>query len=118
MRLTLVGTVAATLLAGAVVRAGQLPPSPQPAEVATRIARGKVVYTEQKCSLCHQIAGVGNKRSVLDGVGDRLKAPDVRQWIVAPRKMKPTVRKPDYSKLRPADLDALVAYLMSLNNKK
>jgi cytochrome c oxidase subunit II len=108
-------TVAGVVLAGVTALAGQAPP--QPDEVAKRLARGKVVYAEQKCAACHLIKGVGNKRSVLDGVGSRLKAAEVRQWIVAPRKMKPTVRKPDYSKLSAADLDALVAYILSLTNK-
>lgn len=95
------------------------PPTPAPsAEAQVRLVeRGKVVYRDQKCAACHRIAGVGNTRSVLDGVGSRLKADAVRQWIVAPRKMKATVRKPDYSKLPPADIEALVAYLMTLTKK-
>lgn len=76
-----------------------------------------MVYAEQKCSACHMIASEGNKRSGLDGVGSRLKASDVKQWIVAPRKMKATVRKPDYTKMPASDLDALVAYLMTLTKK-
>lgn len=92
-------------------------PSPSPEVVAKLVERGKVVYRDQKCASCHLIGGVGNKRSVLDGVGSRLKPEDVRQWIVAPRKMKATVRKPDYSKLPPADIEALVAYLMTLTKK-
>lgn len=96
-------------------QASQVPVSPVVA--AKQIARGKAVYAEQKCSSCHMVAGVGNKRSVLDGVGSRLKAADMRQWIVAPRKMKATVRKPDYSKLLAADVDALVVYLMTLTKK-
>src|SRR5687768_9630658 len=36
-----------------------------------QIKRGQEVYTAQKCSLCHQIAGKGNKASPLDGVGKK-----------------------------------------------
>ena len=33
-------------------------------------AKGEQVYAAQKCSMCHQIAGKGNKLSPLDGVVD------------------------------------------------
>ena len=41
-------------------------------------AKGEAVYTAQKCSLCHAIAGKGNKLSPLDGVGAKLSADDTR----------------------------------------
>ena len=85
------------------------------------VKKGAAVYTAQKCSLCHQIAGKGNKASPLDGVGAKLKAEDIRQWITHPTeaaaKAKSTKKPPmpaKYGGLPPADLDALVAYLASL----
>jgi mono/diheme cytochrome c family protein len=78
------------------------------------VARGKAVYAEQRCSACHSIAGAGNKRNPLDGVGSKLKEADIRKWIVAPREMNPKVRKRAFDKLSKADLDALVAYMLSL----
>ena len=106
--------VLVTTLAGATSAAQATRPA---AELARQIARGQVVYGEQKCASCHMIAGVGNKRSVLDGVGSRVTEANLRLWIVNPRKVKPTVRKPDYSRLPAADVDALVAYLKSLVKK-
>jgi mono/diheme cytochrome c family protein len=85
---------------------------------AKQIARGKQVYAAQKCAACHSIEGTGNRRNPLDGVGSKLAEADVRQWIVAPRKMKATVRKPDYSKVAREDVDALAAYMMSLPAKR
>jgi mono/diheme cytochrome c family protein len=79
-----------------------------------RVKRGAEVYRAQKCQACHSIAGVGNKRYPLDGVGTKLTEEDIRKWIVAPREMNPKVRKRAYDKLPKADLDALVAYLKSL----
>lgn len=83
--------------------------------------KGEAVYTAQKCSLCHQIAGKGNKASPLDGVGAKLSADDIRQWITHPTeaaaKAKSTKKPPmpaKYGKLPAADLDALVAYMLSL----
>ena len=79
-----------------------------------RVKHGAEVYRAQKCQVCHSIAGVGNKRYPLDGVGTRLTEGDIRKWIVAPREMNPKVSKRAYGKLPKADLDALVVYLRSL----
>src|SRR5688572_29813203 len=43
---------------------------------------GAKVYAAQKCSMCHAIGGVGNKEGLLDGVGSKLSAEQIRQWIV------------------------------------
>ena len=83
--------------------------------------KGEAVYTAQKCSLCHQVAGKGNKANPLDGVGAKLSAADIKQWITHPAEMtakaKSTKKPPmpnKYGSLPAADLDALVAYLQSL----
>jgi mono/diheme cytochrome c family protein len=83
--------------------------------------KGEAVYSAQKCSMCHSIAGKGSKVSPLDGVGKKLSAEEIRQWIVNPTEMtaktKSTKKPPmpaKYGKLPPADIDALVAYLQSL----
>jgi mono/diheme cytochrome c family protein len=87
---------------------------------AAAIERGKAVYTEQKCSLCHAIEGKGNKQNPLDGVGSKLSAADIRKWITTPKVMeaslptKPKISMKAYPNLKPEDLDALVAYLESL----
>ena len=84
------------------------------------IEKGKQVYTAQKCQACHSVAGVGNKKGALDDVGARLKAEDIRQWIVAAPDMAAKAkadRKPPmkaYAMLPKEDVDALVAYLASL----
>jgi mono/diheme cytochrome c family protein len=83
-------------------------------------ARGREVYMDRKCSLCHSVAGKGNPKGPLDGVGSRLSAADIREWIVNPKEMatrtgaKRTPAMRPYSDLPAADLDALVAYLQSL----
>jgi mono/diheme cytochrome c family protein len=88
---------------------------------AAQIKKGQEVYTAQKCSLCHQIAGKGNKANPLDGVGVKLSADDIRQWITHPAEMTAkakSTRKPPmpnkYGGLPATDLDALVAYMASL----
>ena len=83
--------------------------------------KGEAVYTAQKCSVCHAIAGKGKATGKLDGVGTKLSAEDIKQWIVDPvaaaAKAKSTKKPPmpaKYAKLPPADIDALVAYMASL----
>lgn len=85
------------------------------------VEKGKAVYAAQKCSMCHGIGGVGGKSSPLDGVGTKLSAAEIRAWIVTPKEMEKKTKStkkppmPDrYSKLPAADLDALVAYMVSL----
>jgi mono/diheme cytochrome c family protein len=84
-------------------------------------AKGAQVYTAQKCQTCHAIAGKGGKVSPLDGIGGKLSADDIRQWITHPKdaaaKAKSTKKPPmpaKYASLPAADLDALVAYMQSL----
>jgi mono/diheme cytochrome c family protein len=85
------------------------------------VKKGQEVYTAQKCQVCHAIAGKGGKANPLDGVGAKLSADDVKQWITHPgdaaAKAKSTKKPPmpaKYGTLPAADLDALVAYMMSL----
>ena len=88
---------------------------------AGRRKKGQAVYTAQKCQMCHAIAGKGSKTNPLDGVGGKLSADDIKQWITHPTeaaaKAKSTKKPPmpnKYGSLPAADLDALVAYMQSL----
>jgi mono/diheme cytochrome c family protein len=81
---------------------------------------GMKVFDDQKCSLCHSIAGRGNAKGQLDDVGSRLTADHIREWIINPAEMtkrtnagrKPPMRA--YPNLATGDVEALVAYLLSL----
>ena len=90
------------------------------AQTPTAIERGQKVYAAEKCSVCHAVAGVGNKRGALDGVASKLSADDIRQWIVNAPEMTAKAkaeRKPvmkGYPNMAKDDLDGLVAYLQSL----
>ncbi len=84
---------------------------------------GEKVYVDQKCSMCHSIAGKGNAKGPLDDVGTRLSEEEIRQWLINPRAMEQklkTTRKPvmpAYTKLSAEDLKSLVSYLASLKKK-
>jgi len=78
------------------------------------VTQGATVFAAQKCQLCHSVAGKGNTKTPLDGVGKKLSAEDIRKWIVTPKAMKADVKMKAYPNLPPKDLDALVAYILSL----
>ncbi len=109
MRRTIVGL---TLLAIA------LPQTAWTQEALVR--KGQDVYAKQQCTMCHSVAGKGNPKGALDGVGSKWTAAEIREWIVNWKEMAAkhqVTRKPpmlDYSKLPKADVDALIAYLQTL----
>jgi mono/diheme cytochrome c family protein len=118
MKRVLIGMVGAIVLAGFASTA-----SAQDAKVQ----KGMQVYADQKCSLCHSIAGKGNAKGSLDEVGSKLSADQIREWLTDPAGMavkQKADRKPPMSgiaaklKAMPKeDVDALVAYLSSLKKK-
>ncbi len=87
-----------------------------------KVTKGAEVYAAQKCALCHAIGDKGNKKGPLDGVGSKLSAADIRQWMTDAKAMTAktnATRKPDMKSyaLPNDDLDALVAYVVSLKKK-
>lgn len=92
--------------------------------LAQDAAKGKQVYdaANPKCKMCHSIAGEGNAKGSLDGVGSKLKAEDIKAWMRTPKEMaakakaerKPPMIPYPAEKISDADLDALTAYLLSL----
>lgn len=94
---------------------------------ASLVEKGKAVYgaAGPKCSMCHAIAGKGNSMNPLDGVGDKLSADDIKAWVRTPKEMaaksksqgKPAMMPYPKEKISDQDLDALVAYLLSLKKK-
>ncbi len=91
-----------------------------PASAQATVERGKAVYAEQKCGICHSVAGVGNKKGALEGVGARQSAEDIRLWITNAPEMTAKAkaeRKPPmkaYATLPKDDVAALVSYIQSL----
>ncbi len=85
--------------------------------------KGAAVYAARKCTMCHALDGKGNAKGALDGVGTKLTAAEIRQWIVTPVEMAAkaqAARKPAmkaYPNLPKEDLDALVAFLSSKKKK-
>ena len=87
-------------------------------------AAGEKIFTEKKCTVCHLVNGVGNKKGpVLDSVGATLSPADIRQWITNAPEMAAKAnidRKPPmkaYTDLTKDEVDSLVAYLVTLKKK-
>jgi mono/diheme cytochrome c family protein len=84
-----------------------------------KVVKGQQLYTDQKCSLCHSIAGKGNAKGSLDGVASKLSTDEIRNWITDAKGMTAktkATRKPEMKAytLAKDDVDALVAYLGTL----
>jgi mono/diheme cytochrome c family protein len=85
------------------------------------VAQGQKVFTDTKCTVCHLVGDVGNKKGPsLDDVGSKLTPEEIRQWITNAPEMAAKAnitRKPPmkaYADFSKPDLDALVAYLATL----
>ena len=90
-----------------------------PAAAQDLKAKGEKLFVDQKCTLCHSIAGKGNVKGPLDGVGTKDSAADIRAWIADANAMTAktgAARKPVMKQfsLEKEDVDALVAYLTTL----
>jgi mono/diheme cytochrome c family protein len=117
MKSTLLSATAAALVLASAGRA-----SAQDA-----VAKGQKVFADQKCSMCHSIAGKGNIKGPLDNVGSKLSADEIREWITdpagmtaktkAPRKPEMTTMATKLKAIPKEDVDALVAYLSTLKGK-
>ena len=94
-----------------------------PTLAQSQVDKGMKLFADQKCSLCHSVAGKGNQKGPLDDAGSKLTAAEIRQWLVAPAEMGEKThaeRKPamkSFATLPKDDLDALVAYVQALKKK-
>ena len=93
-----------------------------PAAAQDLKAKGEKLFVDQKCTLCHSVAGKGNVKGPLDEVGSKDPPADVRAWISDANAMTAktgAARKPAMKQfsLEKDDVDALVAYLTILKKK-
>lgn len=116
MKLRMAAATVAAFVLAVVTEAGAQDPA--------RIERGKQVYdaARPKCKACHSIGGAGNAKGPLDGVGSKLEADEIMAWMRTPKAMtekskatrKPFMAAYPKEKLSDEDLEALTAYMLSL----
>lgn len=84
------------------------------------IVAGQQIYQQHSCARCHSIAGKGNPRHPLDGVGARHSAEQLRDWITGSDDLQAILSnrafkiKQVYKELSNDELDALVIFMQSL----
>ena len=91
------------------------------AQDAKKIEQGAALFVSQKCNQCHSVAGKGNVKGPMDGIGAKRTADEIQQWIVDPEGMRArtkATRTPEMKliKLSKTQVDALVAYLMTMKS--
>ena len=84
-----------------------------------KAAQGEKLFADQKCTLCHSVGAKGNKKGPLDGIAAKLKADEIREWIVDAKGMTAKTKAPRKPEMKAYtlpkdDVDALVAYLTTL----
>ena len=92
---------------------------PATAQDKAKIEQGAALFTSQKCTLCHSVAGKGNLKGPLDNINATHKADDIRRWIVDPEGMRTKTKATRTPAMKPMTLssdqvNALVAYITSL----
>jgi ubiquinol-cytochrome c reductase cytochrome b subunit len=73
--------------------------------------RGALVFQNKQCRNCHSLGSTGGKRGpALDGIAGRMTNPEIVRQVIQGGGNMPAYGK----KLRPAEVDALVAFLHTL----
>ncbi len=122
-----VGLATAVLLMAAFLTyKGATAPLPLTAEAANRVQagaqtlpalarRGLQVYEEQGCAVCHVVRGAGTAGGPdLTRIGRQRDEAWLTRFIPDPSAVNVSSEMPPYDTLAPQDLDALVAYLKTL----
>ena len=79
-----------------------------------RISRGKQIYSDKQCALCHTIQGKGGKSGPdLSDVGRKRDAQWLERFLMSPSTVIPKAKMPSL-KGGADERQALVAYLLSL----
>ena len=100
-----------------------LPATPAPSPPAasadsSQSARGRAAFERLNCTLCHAVAGRGNLRHPLDGVGGRLDRAQLRDWTLgsgpAEASLPEDLLRLKRSHARDPDVEALLDYLQQL----
>lgn len=83
---------------------------------------GRAVFDRYRCANCHSVADEGNPRYPLDGVGARRTRAELHAWVVGAATLETALpssayrRKQQYQAMPDDELDALLAYLQSLQD--
>ena len=80
-----------------------------------RIARGKQIYSEKQCAICHMVQGKGGKSGPdLSDVGTKRDPQWLKRFLMSPSTVIPEAKMPSF-KGSADEREVLVAYLLSLH---
>lgn len=86
-----------------------------PLEETAQILRGKNVYNQNRCDLCHRIGGQGGVIGPdLSRVGTKRDTQWLSKLIKNPKSINPTTQMPAYPQLSEDEVQALVSFLTGL----
>jgi len=90
-----------------------------PPVVAPTIEKGAAIF-QQKCVVCHKVGGVGGTIGTdLTTVGTRHDAVYLQTLLKDPKQYYPQgVKMPAFADMSQEDMDALIAYLLTLKEEK
>jgi cytochrome c2 len=82
--------------------------------------KGEAVFTMQKCNVCHKIGNTGGVLAPdLTNVGGRRNAAWLAKFLASPTMTDPKYKIPmPVPNVKGADMDNLIAYLLTLKTKK
>lgn len=84
---------------------------------------GRTIFESRNCGTCHSVAGTGNPRNPLDGVGSRLNVEQLRDWTTGTGSASNSLsagvrgRKARYLEMSEAEMEALLHYLSALKSE-
>jgi mono/diheme cytochrome c family protein len=112
--------------AGASPAPGVTPDAASPAAAAASVVtaedsiRGRALFASKGCQRCHSVAGEGNARNALDGVGARRTPAELRAWTIGAEALADSLppsafrAKQAFQQMRAEELGPLITYLSSL----
>src|SRR2546423_1866673 len=79
-----------------------------------QVARGKELYTQLKCSICHTLAGKGGRAGPpLDDIAKKLPPDKMEAFLKAPSSLNPRSSMPP-TRGNPDDIKAVAALMSTL----
>lgn len=113
MKNTIVMSVALAMTLGLTAAVTARTGTPAQAAAGDKV-KGEAIYKAQKCSMCHRIGTVGAKMGPeLTKVGTKRDQAWLHKYLSDPKAENPKNKMPAV-KVKGADLDHLVAYMLSL----
>jgi mono/diheme cytochrome c family protein len=106
--------------------AAATPDPASPAAAAASVAtpadstRGRAIFASKGCPRCHSVAGEGNARNPLDGVGARRTPAELRAWTLGAEVLADSLppsafrAKQAFQQMPAEELGPLITYLSSL----